>query len=122
MSNLRDQLRSKIVSASDIKEEIIEIPEWDNAKILLKGLSGKQRAEMMTSAVDTSSKAINFSKVYPDLLIMGCYEPEEKTKLFENGDRKMLEGKSASIVERIAYKLLDLSGLSENAKEKIEKN
>jgi len=121
MGELRNLIRSKIVSAVDIKEETIVIPEWDNVEIVIRGMNGKQRALLMNKAVDAKKGTVSFSSIYPDACVFCCYTVEGE-QVFEPGDVEMLEGKSAAVIERIASKALEISGLTTQAEEEIEKN
>lgn len=121
MGDLRNSIRSRIASASDIKSETIIVPEWDNVEIVIKGMTGKQRAELMQKAVDTKTGKVSFNSIYNDACISCCYTTEGE-QIFEKGDLSMLEEKSASVIERIAAKALEVSGLTDESEKNLEKN
>lgn len=102
-------LRQQILDTDDIKEEEVGVEEW-NCKILVRGLTGKDRSEILTSAL-TRDGRLDFSKVYPDLVIATSFDPETGEKIFSKTDREVLNEKSGSALEKIAGKAVKLSGL-----------
>lgn len=113
-------LRSQILNADDIKEEIVEVEEW-GCKILVKGLTGKARSEILNEAISQDG-SFDFTKVYPDLVIGTSYDPETEERIFQKEDRDMLNEKSGAALEKIAEIAVKLSGLKEAAQEKAVKN
>lgn len=113
-------LREKILNTEDIKEQVVEIPEW-GVKVLVRGLDGAQRAKVMQNATDARGN-INFTKIYPDIIIASCYDPETKEKIFEDTDRDLIMKKSSVAIDRIVNVAMAISGLSKQAEEEIEKN
>ena len=59
-------LRDKILNAKDIKEEKVFVKEWD-AEILVKGMTGKERAKFMKMSV--KGDTMDFEAMYPALVI-----------------------------------------------------
>jgi hypothetical protein len=103
------KLRNKIASIKDIKEEKLHVPEWD-VELLIKALTGAERNKILNAAVNKDGKA-DMDKMYPDLIIAACYDPETGERVFEPTDREMLLNKSSSAIERIAQKVIQLSGM-----------
>ena len=113
-------LRDKILNASDIQEEIIEVKEWD-VKVLIKGMTGTERASMLKKSTDKDGNT-DLHSIFPHLVITCAHDPETSKKIFTNADKDMLNNKSASAVEKIAKKALELSGLGEEAQDKAKKS
>ena len=112
-------LREKILNAKDIREEKITIKEWE-VEVLVKGMTGKERANFLK--LSTKNDKVDFEAMYPTLVISSTYCPESGEKVFGIGDKDILNTKSASAVEKIAKKVLELSGLDEDAHEEAVKN
>lgn len=113
-------LREKIKNANDIQEEIVDVPEWD-VKILVRSLTGKERAELLNVCM-TPGGQVDFKKLYPMLLIATCYDPETKEKIFEPADKDWLNMKSGAVIEKIASVATKLSGLGTDELVKARKN
>lgn len=116
MANLRD----RILGAADIRRETVHVPEWD-ATVEVRGLNGTQRAKLMKTGFDARG-AVDFEKLYPELLIASTYDPETGQPVFTEADRDALNGKSGAALERLAQAAMRLSGLSPEAPAQAEKN
>lgn len=116
MVNLRD----KILSSKDIKEEMMTIPEWD-VTVNLKGMTGQQRSELLQECMGTDGKVI-FARAYPLIIVNSVFDPDTQEKVFNKKDIGALNKKSGGILERIALKCFKLSGLSKEDFGDIEKN
>lgn len=117
--NLRDQ----IFNVSDILEEEVTVKEW-GVKLLIKGLSAKQRSGLLNDAVEMvgNKPRMNFNKLFPDLVILTAHDPETGQRVFEPTDRELLNSKSGAALETIAKVAMRLSGMDDETKETIEKN
>ncbi len=111
-------LREQILEADDIREEVIEVPEWPDpetkepASILIRELSGKERARL----IDKDGN-ISFATGYAKMIIASCYDPETSKPIFTDADRAALEGKSSSALDRIIFASARLSGLDAPTKD-----
>lgn len=113
-------LRERILSASDIRRETVQVPEWGVA-VEVRGLTGAQRAKLMKNGFDARGTA-DFEKLYPELLIVSSFDPQTGEPVFTEADRDALNAKSGSALERVAQAAMRLSGLSPEAAEQAEKN
>ncbi len=113
-------LRDKILAIKDIQEEEVSIPEW-GCKVLVRGLTGRQRAIFLQNGIDAKGK-LDMQKVYPELVILSAYDPESKEPVFGAGDADAVIEKSGAALERIAQVAMKLSGLGPNVVEESEKN
>jgi hypothetical protein len=113
-------LREKILAKQDIQEQIVEVSEWE-VSILVRGLTGRQRAKLLTEAVDEKGKP-DLQKIYPELVILSSYDPETKEKVFQPTDRDAVVEKSGAALEKIAQVAMKISGLSPETAREAEKN
>lgn len=114
-------LRNRILEAKDIKEEIIDIPEWEDAKILVRGLTGKQRAKLLNAVAGTTGKP-DPEKLYPEIMVMCCFDPDSREAVFTPADKESINSKSGIVLERIAQIVMSLSGLTDQSMAELRKN
>lgn len=118
-------LRNKILGARDLKAETIEIPEW-GVEVEARGMSGKARAKFIDIAFqnglageqDQTKMGPAMLPLFPDLVLDGVYDPASGERVFQPGDLEALLAKNGEVIQRIAMKVIELSGLNstENAK------
>jgi hypothetical protein len=113
-------MRAYIFAKDDILEEIVEVSEWD-VKILVRGMTGKQRSKVMQGALRPDGTP-DLERMYPDMCIATCYHPTEKVLLFTPADRDALNAKSGGVLEKLAMTAAKLSGLDVEAAKTISKN
>lgn len=114
-------LRNRILEAKDIKEEVIEVPEWENAKVQVRGLTGKQRAKLLNAVAGSTGKP-DPEKLYPEIMVMCCFDPESREPIFTPADKEAINSKSGIVLERIAQMVMSLSGLTEQSMAELRKN
>ena len=112
-------LRDKILKASDIKAETMHIDEWD-ATIEVRSMNGAERARLMSENFNPQTKKMNWD--YASLIIAGAYDTETKERIFTESDRDELNKKHGGVLEKVAMKILELSGLSDDSLKEAEKN
>jgi hypothetical protein len=90
--------------------------------VLVRGLTGKQRARFQDAATKTvpgapanAPKAINWDRFWADLVILTMRDPKTSELVFEQGDRDMLLEKAAANLEAVSSVARRLSGLDDNA-------
>lgn len=113
-------IRDKILNAKDIKEDIMEIEEWD-VTLLVRGMTGQQRADLLQSALDDDGK-VNMASAYPIILVSSIYDPDTREHIFTKKDIALLNEKSGGVMERIAMRCMQLSGLSKEDVSTARKN
>lgn len=111
MSKIAD-LRSQILDFHDVPEETITIPEWGNIVVVIKGMTGASRANMMTRSVDPSTGEMSFEALYPEVIIATVMNPETGEPVFGPNDRDVINTKSGGVLERLARDGMRLSGLT----------
>lgn len=112
-------LKQLILEANDLAEEVYEVPEW-NASILLRGLTCEQLQRARNGAMKAGQLDTGLLGVL--VLIEGANDPASKDRLFEQAHRDALLKKNASVVDRIATRILTMSGAGPNAQADAEKN
>ncbi len=113
MANTR-KTREQILAFNDIKEEEFSVPEWD-ATLKIRGFTLAQRHSIFDRATN-SSGVVNGLRATLLTFIAGVVDPP-----FSEADETALRGKSAA-VERVAMRILALSGVGKDALEASIKN
>ena len=116
MNNLRDL----ILEADDLDSDLIEVPEW-GATVKVVGMSGAARARVMAMAISPEG-TVQLDKIYPELLLTCVLDPETDQPIFLPGDGEAIMQKSGKVVERLAMRAAELSGIEPGGQAKIEKN
>jgi hypothetical protein len=106
-------IRDQILSAKDSHSELVEIPEW-GVTVQIQSMSGAARAVLMQEAMQTGGN-INMAKVYPDLIIQTCLDPETGEPVFTEDDREAILSKNGAILDRLAEVATRLSGFNDSA-------
>lgn len=114
------KLRDKILTLSDIQKELVNVPLWD-AVIEVRSITAAQRARLFKQTADASGR-VDLERLYPDLVIASCYDPETGEPIFEAPDREMLAGKNAAALETLVQVAMRLSGIQSGAVETATKN
>lgn len=109
VSDIRDAIRS----SNDNAPIPLDVPEW-SVKVGVRGMTGDERADFTDRFSDESGK-VDWHSIYEDVVIASCVHPETGEPIFEPSDREWLMSKSGAVLDRIAKKALDLSGLGEKA-------
>ncbi len=109
-------LRETILQADDIEEAVIQVPEWEDVKITLRSLTGKERV-LLYEGVTGKQKMYT----YADILIATARDPETGEPVFDPADREALAEKSGNVLDRLASEVLGLSGLdTDEAEAEVE--
>jgi len=114
-------LRETILAATDIPSEVITIPEW-GVEILVKGMSAGERLHLQKVSFDQATQQVMMEKMYPDIVVSCCHDPETGEPIFTDDDKDAILAKSSAAVERIAEVGLRLSGLGKDAQDEAGKD
>jgi hypothetical protein len=115
-------LKKAILEAKDIKEEEVEVPEW-GVKVLLRGLSGDQRATVLSGVMPNPNvPRMNYNKLYGETCVFGLCDPATKAPIFSHDDVAIVMSKSGGVIERLATRIMELSGMSGTAMAAAQKN
>lgn len=114
------KIREQILAARDIRSETVAVPEW-GVTVEVRGLTGTQRARLMKNGFDARG-AVDFERLYPELIIASVFDPETGEPVFGDADREALNAKSGAALEQVAQAAMRISGLSPDSGAQAEKN
>lgn len=116
--------RDEILGASDIKRELVQVPEWgEDAAVWVRSLTAKERDDYERSMIVYQN-----GKNKPDLsqarakLAAAAICDENGVRLFTDADVKALGDKSASALQRVFEVAQRLSGITGEDVEELVKN
>lgn len=113
-------LRDRILAAKDIEEKLVAVPQW-GCEILVRGLTGLQRAKLAKTAANRDG-TIDLAKIQPRLIILTAYDPETLEPVFKDTDEPLLNEKSGAALQILVQAAMELSGLAPSAVDEAEKN
>jgi len=119
-------LRNRILAARDLKSDVMDIPEWDGVTIEVRGMSGRVRAKFietmfekgLTNEQDQAKMGAAMIPLFPEFVLDAVCDPSTGERVFEAGDLDELLRKNGAVLERIALKVIELSGLSNQGTDK----
>ncbi len=111
--------RDLILRAIDLRTERIDVPEWGGA-VLVRGMTALER-DTMLNAVDPKKEPVADSQLKA-FLCAHCIVDEHGNSLFSDEDIARLQAKNPIALDRIANRVLKLSGVGVEAVEAIAKN
>ena len=106
-------LRDRILSAKDIKSNIITVPQW-GLDLDIRTMTAIERSRLVATCTKADG-TVDMEKMYPLLLISAVYDPETGEKVFTNEDVDALQDKSAAAVELVAKSVMEASGMTPQA-------
>lgn len=122
MSNLHDQ----IVAADDLSYEDETIPEWGDAKVRIRGLSGHDRDAYEAKAVAVKNMGQDVELRLADFrsrLVIKClFDPETDEQVFADNEVTVLAAKSGVVIQRLFKIAQRLSGMDTDALSRAEGN
>ena len=95
--------KQSVLSVDDFQYALVPCPEW-GGEIRVRGLTAAEQAII--------SKKVNSGATEELAIIvtlMGCVD-ENGERIFDNGDKELLKSRSYVVLDRIAKKILELSG------------
>jgi hypothetical protein len=109
-------LRSKILEVRDLKERTVTVPEWGDATLVVRGMTGAQYDRFITAHTASPVKAMAEA-------LIGCViDPETGKPVFEPADRDTLMSKNGSVLVSLTKVLTEVSGVGIAAWADAEKN
>lgn len=112
MENGKRSIREMVAAALDIPSEIVVVPEWDDVKLEMRGMSTGARGRFMQEIIGEDGQVHpDFTRYFADLLIACTYDPDTGEPAFTPDDRDMLNERSPGVTERLGAIGLRLSGL-----------
>jgi hypothetical protein len=115
-------LRDDILSASDLKAESVDTPEWEpfgHPTVLVRGLTAAERDQYEQNMVErspdggvrTKSKIKNLRASFVAMVVV----KENGEREFTDADVDALGGKNANVIDRLWDKGRELSGMVREA-------
>lgn len=116
-------LREKIRTANDIERELVDVPEWD-VQIEVRSMTVRQRAAFVSASQDQSEGAADrIEKVYGQILVACCLDPDSGENVFTDDDLTwLMTEKSGSVIDNLVARCLEASGLKEKAVDEAGKS
>lgn len=104
--------RDEILQASDIKTELVAVPEW-GGDVYVKGMTGAERDKFESSMIKVrgKDKEMNLANIRAKLAALTICDENGK-RLFKEEDVQALSQKSAGALQRIFEVAQRLSGIS----------
>ena len=95
--------KQSVLSVEDFKYSVVPCPEW-GGDMRVRGLTAAEQSIIQRRVNDnkTEDMAVIVS-------IMGCVD-DNGERIFDNSDKDSLKGKSYAVLDRIAKRILELSG------------
>jgi len=116
------ELRNKILSSNDIKTEKMYVPEWD-VEILITSMTLAERKKLRESSSSKMTADGTFADMDPEQLEAGILISNIKdldgNPIFTKEDAAELMKKNSAVTTKIASKVLELSGMSSEARKEI---
>lgn len=116
-------LRDQILNSVDIKEEIIDVPEW-SCKVLVKGLTSTARDDFERKLEDPTDedKTAHLKNITARLLAVTLCDPSTKQLIFTDPkDISRLGTKNADVTRRLFRKAKELSGMLDDDAKAMDK-
>ncbi|MFM9651996.1 hypothetical protein ACKI1S_38410 [Streptomyces galilaeus] len=119
--------RDQINSAVDRKWEDVPVPEWgEGAQVRLMELTAADRGYIEAGSVVAQGQApqlkVESLKVYRQKLVAFGLVDEKFERLYSNKEMGELDKKSGAVIERLAAKIQELSGMGRFAVKEAEGN
>ena len=105
--------KKDILSINDTKTEAVGVPEWNNATVYLRTISGLEREAFEESYADQKMKNFRLRFLVKTL----C--DESGTRLFDDADIEELGKKSSTVINRLFDKAWALNAFTPEAVEKL---
>ncbi|MFM9634385.1 hypothetical protein ACKI10_43390 [Streptomyces galilaeus] len=119
--------RDQINSAVDRKWEDVPVPEWgEGAQVRLMELTAADRGYIEAGSVVAQGQApqlkVESLKVYRQKIVAFGLVDEKFERLYSNKEIGELDKKSGQVIERLAAKVQELSGMGRFAVKEAEGN
>ena len=114
---LRESIRDRIAKRRPYASREVYVPSWEET-IEVRSISLGLRNDMLTSVMDEETKEADIKKLYPELIIRTAYDPQTGERVFSNDDLAFINGLDAGSADLLAKPALELSGMTDEAKDK----
>lgn len=107
---LTADLRAAILSCTKLKEQHLQVPEWNNAVVLIREMKAKDRNKVMQDSTRGDGTR-DLVKFYPLITILSTFNPGTNEQIFQLADLDSLNEQGGSAMERVCQLAVKLSGL-----------
>lgn len=107
--------KNAILDTDDFLYATVPCPEW-GGDVRVRGLTAAEQATIIRRLND--KKTDDLAVI---VTIMGCVDANGE-RIFDNSDKDTLKARSYAVLDRVARKILELSGSSETEIEDAKKN
>lgn len=111
--------KDDILKAQDMKQEVVDVPEW-GGKVIIQSMSSKARDEWEMTMINQNEK--NKMDNIRATLVAACLVDEEGNNIFSSKDIAALGKKSAKVLDKLFAVAQKVSGIGENDVEELAKN
>ena len=128
MSEVKFLTAADIIGAKDLREKVMEVPEWGGS-LTLRELTANDRdwlqASMVNAAGDDGAITIEnkegtklaITGFQTKLVALSIVDAESGARLFKNEDVETLAGKSGIVLSRVASECVSFNKLEEDEKD-----
>ena len=116
---MKELTAAEILGMEDIVEELVEVPEWKGT-VRVRGLTGRERDAYEASLLDQrgrSTKA-NLQNARSKLVVLSVRN-SDGSRMFTEAQISELSAKSASALNRVWKKALELAGMGDEDVEEL---
>ena len=115
--------RDEILGMQDLEIHELEIPEWGNRVVLVRGMTGRERDKYEDSLYKQKGKdrKLNVFNARAKLVAL-CVVDDKGNRLFSDADVAALGDKSSKALDRIFAFAMDLSGIGQEDMDDLTKN
>lgn len=120
VTNVSD-IKNLIFAADDIASEDVVVPEWGSVTITLRAMSARDRADVIEHA-STNGTITDLALFHALTVIYGAFDPDTGARIFVLSDVDALMQKAAGVLERIATRILTISGMTKEEQDRLGKD
>lgn len=113
----RKSIRERIAAIRPYSSDTIDVAAWDNVTIEVRSIPLGERNDMLMRVMDPETNKPDVKKLYPELLIETCFDPETGEKVFSDDDAAFINGRDSAAVDPVAKLALRISGMDDGAEE-----
>ena len=113
--------RDAILASSDMPREAVEVPEWGGF-VFVRGLTAGERFKYESAAHQHLKKHGTVPATYQaQLVVLGTVD-DRGAPVFTEADTPALMDKSGAVIQRLAKRISELSGMSADESREIRGN
>ena len=116
---MKELSAAEILGSEDIVEELIEVPEWQGT-VRVRGLTGRERDAYEASLIEQRGRSTrnNWTNARSKLVVLSVRNADG-SRMFTESQIAELSAKSASALNRVWLKALELSGMGNEDVEEL---